>query len=302
MDATAELERSPDFWFEDGTIVLQAENMLYRVYRGWLASRSTVFRDTFSIPQPKEETVLVEGCPVVQVHDAAQDFGRFLKALHNHGSYKTCPVSDLSELISFLSLSDKYDVPALRDAMVSILFDLYPTTLAKWDARTRPPGYTVRRFDHVGVLNIAVKMNIRSILPVVMYTICCNLTPDEIVGGQLCKLRILDVDYQQRCIIGSLELGEARRKSLLYLTRDEGQVECEDPASCDAERLRWLRIDLDYENGSPLRDSNAGNWQNFALCDTCLSTAKAKWSGTRQALWNDLPNIFDLEPWKELLV
>ncbi|KAJ7773928.1 hypothetical protein B0H16DRAFT_1362853 [Mycena metata] len=302
MDATAELQRSPDFWFEDGTIVLQAGNVLYRVYRGWLASRSTVFHDTFSIPQPTEETDLIEGCPVVQIHDAAQDFGRFLKALHNHGSYKTCPVSNLSELTSVLSLSDKYDVPTLRDAMISILFDLYPTTLAEWDARTGPLGYTARRFDPVGVLNIAVKMNIPSILPVVMYEICCHLGLDEIVGVQPRQLRILDVDYKQRCMIGSSAFVEARRKSLSYLRRDEGQAECEDPAACDAERLRWLGIDLDDENASPLHDGNATSWDAFGLCDTCLATAKAKWSSTRQALWDDLPNIFDLGTWKELLV
>lgn len=90
MDTPAELVRSPEFWFDDGTVVLQVENTLYRVYRGLLASRSTVFRDTFSMPQPAEGREEIEGCPVVQLHDREKDFTRFLAALHHHGSQFVC--------------------------------------------------------------------------------------------------------------------------------------------------------------------------------------------------------------------
>lgn len=86
MDVPPELFRSTEFWFDDGTVVLQVENTLYRVYRGLLSSRSTVFHDTFSIPQPVEERTEIEGCPVVQLHDRSKDFTRFLKALHHYGS------------------------------------------------------------------------------------------------------------------------------------------------------------------------------------------------------------------------
>ncbi|KAJ6603346.1 hypothetical protein DFH09DRAFT_1124218 [Mycena vulgaris] len=46
----AELVRSSEFWFKDGTVVLQIENTLYR---SLLSSRSTVFHD---IPQPPRLT------------------------------------------------------------------------------------------------------------------------------------------------------------------------------------------------------------------------------------------------------
>ncbi|KAJ7167231.1 hypothetical protein C8R43DRAFT_984555 [Mycena crocata] len=44
--------RSTDVWFDDGTVILQAEQTLFRVYRGVLAAQSTIFRDMFSISQP----------------------------------------------------------------------------------------------------------------------------------------------------------------------------------------------------------------------------------------------------------
>ena len=69
MDTPTGLMRSPAFWFADGTVVIQVENTLYRVYRGLLGSRSMVFHDTFSVPQPAEEGMAIEGCPLVQLHD-----------------------------------------------------------------------------------------------------------------------------------------------------------------------------------------------------------------------------------------
>ncbi|KAJ7702535.1 hypothetical protein B0H16DRAFT_1395030 [Mycena metata] len=128
MDAAKSLQRSPDFWFDDGSIVLQADNMLYRVYRGLLASRSTVFRDMFSTPQPADEP-LIEGCPVVQLHDTAEDLTRFLKVLLPSGpfNFTTChnPISNLSELISILRLSDKYDTKALRAILIPSGEEIY---------------------------------------------------------------------------------------------------------------------------------------------------------------------------------
>ncbi|KAJ7605448.1 hypothetical protein DFH06DRAFT_1252854 [Mycena polygramma] len=46
------LQRSRDVWFEDGTVVLRAEQPLFRVYRGILAAQSpTIFKDTFDMPK-----------------------------------------------------------------------------------------------------------------------------------------------------------------------------------------------------------------------------------------------------------
>lgn len=57
-----------DIWYDDGNVVLQAQNTQFKVYRGILAQSSPVFKDMFMLPQPSlEGTQLVEGCPVVQL-------------------------------------------------------------------------------------------------------------------------------------------------------------------------------------------------------------------------------------------
>lgn len=69
-------------WFEDGNVVLQAENTQFRVYRGILCASSSIFKDMFSIPQPPlSKERLVEGCPVVYLPDSAIDVQYVLEAL-----------------------------------------------------------------------------------------------------------------------------------------------------------------------------------------------------------------------------
>ncbi|KAJ7491786.1 hypothetical protein B0H11DRAFT_2191238 [Mycena galericulata] len=304
MDS-AELVHNTEFWFEDGTIVLQVENTLYRVYRGLLSSRSTVFRDTFSIPQPTEEGTQVEGCPVVQLHDKAKDISRFLKALHHYGSYKTCPVSGINELSSVLRLSDKYDVPLLRESMISVLSDIYPSSLDKWLIRRTqtPPGYRATTYDHITVLNIARKLDIRSILPGVMYQVSRRHGLEEILYGVPGKryLKIDNKEDRKRCILAIPEVMVARRRVYTrYLVRDEEYDDCVNEAACDEERLRWLADDIDNGDASdPFADEV--EWHALDLCSSCPETAQQIYTDDRQSLWDELPTIFDLGSWEELL-
>lgn len=75
----------PELWFSDGSIVLQAENTLFKVYAGILSRASPVFKGMISMPQPDAEHVeTYEGCPlVVMAGDDAKGMQSFLKALHD---------------------------------------------------------------------------------------------------------------------------------------------------------------------------------------------------------------------------
>lgn len=84
------LIRSQDIWFDDGNVVIQADNILFKVFRGILASNSTVFSDMFSVPQPTNASVtdpdVYDSCPLVKIHDTPEDTKHFLKAIHDAGS------------------------------------------------------------------------------------------------------------------------------------------------------------------------------------------------------------------------
>jgi hypothetical protein len=68
-------------WFEDGNLILKAENSLFRVYSGPLAARSSVFKDMLAFPPSAEGNERYDQCPIVTVYDNAKDMAFFLKAV-----------------------------------------------------------------------------------------------------------------------------------------------------------------------------------------------------------------------------
>jgi hypothetical protein len=78
--------RSADVWYDDGTLIICAENTLFRVYRGILAAQSDIFKDMLSIPQPSSVNAeTFEGCAIVRVHDKADDMERLLRVVVDIG-------------------------------------------------------------------------------------------------------------------------------------------------------------------------------------------------------------------------
>ena len=59
-------------------IVLTAGKSAFRVYRGVLASQSSVFSDMLDFPQPTESTPQMDGCPIVELSDSGIDLTVFL--------------------------------------------------------------------------------------------------------------------------------------------------------------------------------------------------------------------------------
>jgi hypothetical protein len=59
-------------WFDDGNIVLQAENTRFKVHRGILALHSTVFANMFADAQPTSDNDF-EGCPFIYLSDPAPE-------------------------------------------------------------------------------------------------------------------------------------------------------------------------------------------------------------------------------------
>ena len=71
--------------FRDGNIVLQADNVRFRVHEGILAANSTVFADMLSVPQPDggRDVDVENSCPVVVLQDSPEDLNYLLKALYD---------------------------------------------------------------------------------------------------------------------------------------------------------------------------------------------------------------------------
>lgn len=80
----ATVQRHPDLWFDDGSVVCRAENTLFRVHMSQLARHSECFRDMFALAKPsKEEEDVVDGCPVLDLQDSPQDLASLFAALYD---------------------------------------------------------------------------------------------------------------------------------------------------------------------------------------------------------------------------
>ena len=73
----AATERHYEFWLDDGNIVLVAENVAFRVYRGLLAAQSTVFEDMLASSSPLADESF-DGCPVVRLSDSPMELAHLL--------------------------------------------------------------------------------------------------------------------------------------------------------------------------------------------------------------------------------
>ena len=71
-------------WFDDGSVVIQAEQTQFRVHRSMLSRHSSVFRDMFSVPQPPgDQEPVIEGCSIVHVSDSCQDWDNLLTLMYD---------------------------------------------------------------------------------------------------------------------------------------------------------------------------------------------------------------------------
>lgn len=101
MDA-ALIEHNPDFWFADGSVVIIAEGVGFRVHMSLLSRHSPVFRDIFAIPQPapgpgneSDGGGSHQGVLIVHVSDRAHDMRCLLHAIYD--GRRCAPVCLISE-------------------------------------------------------------------------------------------------------------------------------------------------------------------------------------------------------------
>ena len=79
-------QRDAQFWYEDGTVILVAHDVEFRVYKGVLVQHSLFFRDMFSLPQPQDADADPAPCPVVHLSDYPEDIRHVLEACMIPGS------------------------------------------------------------------------------------------------------------------------------------------------------------------------------------------------------------------------
>lgn len=84
VEGVVVLKKDEEFWFQDGSVILVAGDVQFKVYQGVLATHSPVFKDMFSLPQPASTSTSsgTSICPaVVHLTDHPADVREVLRVL-----------------------------------------------------------------------------------------------------------------------------------------------------------------------------------------------------------------------------
>ncbi|KAF6750096.1 hypothetical protein DFP72DRAFT_991720 [Ephemerocybe angulata] len=318
------LTRADGLWFEDGNLILQAEQTLFRIYRGLLCARSSVFGDMFAFPPPAEGNMMFDGCPIVQTYDSAQDMGFFLRAVLDSDFFEAPPSQTTMPILEgVLRLSTKYDVRYLRQRAMAHLLTTYPTTLAGWKARDAARTIPSVENTPFVVLNLAREFDMPWLVPSVAYCISShdiNKTLDgapwagktQAQGEGVVKLGWADI---KMCIKGrnnilvrqnamALSFAKGSRRApnrAAAVSPAPSTPTCPAPDQCAFMRFRCAEI-LSRWGTAGFLDFFDEQQEAFApgFCEGCLEAFRGTCERASEEMWEALPGMFGLEEWEEL--
>ncbi|KAJ7438365.1 hypothetical protein B0H11DRAFT_2104886 [Mycena galericulata] len=297
------LRRVDDLWFTRDTIVIRAESTIFQVSRSILAARSAVFRDMMAFPQPLSgDTELIDGSPVVRLHDSASDVEVFLRAIFDSNYFLPAPAPvEFSVVLGILRLSHKYDVEFLyRRALQHLITDGW-----YFEGFDDPdhPGHIVRNHDiqhPLSLIAISHEIGTLWLLPWAYYAALSSY-------GSADLLRFVDGARRQhaRTCLAALPLFiSASIATNRFLTLDSP---CTTAASCSSARMASLDdFFADTVNGLQMDPSDLWKEEDWAvlkadgMCDACISVAKTRRRERLALFWKQLPIMFGLPPWEEL--
>jgi len=304
-------QKSSELWFEDGTVVLQTENTMFRVFSGILSKNSLVFQQMFTFPQP-ESSEKYDGFPLVHLQDSVEDLKNFLKACHDVSFYDSVVEKDFKVLSGVLRLSTKYDASYLRRKSITWITHIFPSTLSGWDTDT-PSLQATRTFVNAAIaIEIGRECHLPSILPSAYY--CCSLSPimfilDGISSKDMTHRKELDWVDKRLCLKARPKLEQRAKMQILKFLYIPSGTNCKSPRDCNHIRIsvsglvnEYFSKD-DHDTWSPLSQriqAIVRAYKDGSSCSVCCQMAVEESSTERAKCWQDLPSFFELGTWETL--
>ncbi|KAJ7624295.1 hypothetical protein DFH06DRAFT_1230124 [Mycena polygramma] len=302
--------RVDDLWFSDDTLVLKAEQKIFRVTKSILAARSSVFRDMIAFPQSEDdESEIIDGSPVILLHDAAEEVEAFLRAVFDSSYFMPPPEPvDVRAVLGILRLSHKYDVHYLYLRAIRHLSVKYGCTSvdehrsAIYEDHMLYPQGDVTVFL-LSIIDTATEVGALWLLPIAYYRASsCHRAALRATIALGASEQVV-----QTCLAAQIDL--LRESGTIYAFISSTPAEgCSHEEICTAERRslmeRYFRF-LHKENSflAPLDYWHDAAWSTLVdagCCDSCMAQMKELHGKALRDVWDRLPNIFGLPAWPEL--
>ncbi|PIL28388.1 hypothetical protein GSI_09539 [Ganoderma sinense ZZ0214-1] len=294
------LERVHSLWFEDGNVVVVAQESCFRVHKGVLSRHSAAFVKLLDGPMASDSEALsdqlgvvidadnkIDGsaASVVHVSDSAHDFAHLLRIFYDGFDYLKYTRRDhFADLAAAARLAHKYTVPVVLAEATLRLQQLFPPTFDIWEATedVRAAAERVRPPDAIEAVNLL------------------RLAPGRLLRGHrradgtLERLAEDDVErcwtLQQTLAEKTTVVAEGVCGSALWLEYAEKKKKCKCFRGLAKEvPWRWL---TEVRGSDPLgrmvRDQLVWAERKFGACDTCMKNLRESERGLRKAYWAEL--------------
>ncbi|KAI1792218.1 hypothetical protein LXA43DRAFT_887864 [Ganoderma leucocontextum] len=288
-EEATQLKKDPEFWFDDGTVILHAGDVEFRVYRGLLESHSTVFTELFAQSQSKR-TVSFDGqhnipCPVVNLSDSAHDLRHVLRCCmpRHSGSPFTTATPSFDLVSAAIRLGHKYKINDMYQKGLTLLKGHYSHKFEIWDSvpSWSPSGW--EDAQAIGVINLARLTGELSLLPVA-FMVCIVRLDENLVRGftrEDGSQEHLTLDDIGLCFQARIRLREASVAALFrVLSTTSAAPNCRAPPQCSKMMKNAFRGKRLEANVKHLITGDVLLWttlyyfkdedDEFTLCQACL--------------------------------
>ncbi|KAF7359023.1 hypothetical protein MSAN_01243000 [Mycena sanguinolenta] len=256
MDVDENVDNTPtrveELWFSDGSLVVQAEQSLFRVSGAVLAARSSVFNDMLGVAQPAA-TETIDGCPMVSLPDSAEDVTCFFRAIFDSSFFEPYPSKvSFENALSITRLSHKYAVDyLLRRALVHLSYE-FPTTLSAFDElpneRSTDFRDVVQKHDFikpiVAVIHLSRQVNALWMLPVAFYKLAASSKSiiQKVLRCKMFKTHAAGLCDDDKFVFltSSVLLGGLENKAMGFLHSTDTSAKCKGGKRCGLARLTAL--------------------------------------------------------------
>ncbi|KAF8577281.1 hypothetical protein K439DRAFT_564641 [Ramaria rubella] len=297
MTSIEHVDRSKDIYFEDGNIVLIAQNTAFRVHRGHLARHSEVFRGLLEAALHSPSTELFDSCHIVRLSDKSEDFVELLRVFYDLTQLSKCGMKLLFVLVR---LSSKYFIHSIRTATLEVLDNSYPSTLEKWN----PNG--VELAECLEVIEIAHELHADCLLPSAYYNLCSfpanDVTQSRHASFSLLAKYSCGKESLGRYYPAFIENFLVHRKPCPACIRPDTTSCFEAFEELNDKALSFLTQPITSFLPDPLCVlmvlSRVGTVDK--LCPPCKKNLSHDIKTQSQQIWDALPGIFGLGSWATL--
>ncbi|TBU29249.1 hypothetical protein BD311DRAFT_720749 [Dichomitus squalens] len=307
--------KDAEVWLSDGSVVIIAEHVAFRVHKSTLALRSEVFRNIFSLPDAAPAAETFEGCPVVHVSDSHEDIRHLFLVIccgtNYYYSRDELVSIPFSVLASLLRMAHKYNIQAVLEDALFRLKKFYTNDLVAWlDPAARARYVTSdNQEDPITAVGLAMLTSTQSILPTAFLasTDLADVYWETNDGKPpTMMMSALAAPQQARLVAAREKLARACAKRTIQILSAVPSRCCVRLVSCaGVRRAAVANIAVDRETFAgtfpaadafkPLHEEFWGEAYWRRLCGHCKTASAKADKRERRELWLQLPGYFELE-------